>query len=233
MERSLPFVLKGAGLLPVEAVVDVPILRVDTWTPGQPSEERGTQDTRPSGAVADLFYFWMADCVPCRDGLSELARLDADPALRDVLRARLVVVDADVSTFFGNDLVASGWRRETLVDTAGGFSERLGVLGSPGVILSDAGGRVVARFNGEIAFDSPGFELLLAKLKSLHSNAETRDNSGYISLARELATDVKEPNGVGAKFLGVPTVGYFLLFALVVVCYAMAKPVMRLRKKSE
>lgn len=230
MARSLKFVLEGAGLVPVVAPVDVPRLPLAFWKPGFDETTLGSTELVPSGALADLTYFWMADCAPCLEGLRELARLDAKEDLRGVLGIRIVVVESDVAQFFGKDLVDSGWTRETLVDLNGGLAERLGVLGSPGVVVSDIESRVIARFNGDIAFHSPGFELFVGTLKILKEAKGSKENSNTISLASQLDADVKMTAEGGAKFLGVPVAGYFFLFALGVVCYAVAKSVMRRRK---
>ncbi len=230
--RSLSFVLEGAGLVPVLAPVDVPRLPLAYWQRGFDRSTLGSTEIKPSGALADLTYFWMADCEPCKVGLRELARLDAQEEWKPILGIRVVAVESDVSSFFGDDLVASGWTRETLVDLNGGLAERLGVLGSPGVVVSDAESHVIARFNGDVAFDSPGFELFMGTLKAFKKTKSGEDKSKLISLASELRAEFKTTSEGGAKFLGVPLAGYFFLFALVAVCYAMAKSVMRRRKNS-
>jgi hypothetical protein len=232
VERSLDFLLQGAGLIPVEAAVAVPVLTLGSWRRGNATDAVVPVETRPSGALADLYFFWMVDCEPCREGLDALSRLDADPSLASVVSIRVVAVDTDISSFYGNDLAASHWKRETFVDSKGGFAERLGVLGAPGVVLSDADGRVIARFNGAIDFESPGFELLTSTLKQMRKASLQHPESKPMPLSATLLADVKMTPQIPAKFLGVPLMGYFLLFSLLLVCYAVGKSVMRLRKNS-
>jgi len=231
--RSLDFILQGAGLVPVAADVDVPVMRISAWINGMPRDTYRPAEVRPSGALADLTYFWIAECDPCKDGLADIVRLQSDRSLDGVLALRTVVVDTEFPTFFGEDARALGMKDEVLVDTQGGFAERLGVLGAPGVILSDVDGKVVARFNGAIELDSPGFELLLATLKNIAKDASGRQNQVPISLAAKVRSEVKIPAAIGVRFLGVPLTGWFFLFALAGICYAVAKSVIRLRKKPE
>jgi hypothetical protein len=72
----------------------------------------------------------------------------------------------------------------------------------------------------------------MGTLKAFKKTKSGEDKSKLISLASELRAEVKTTSEGGAKFLGVPLAGYFFLFALVAVCYAMAKSVMRRRKNS-
>lgn len=234
MSKSLEFALRGAGFIPVKADVSVPVLALQTWTPFRPNDFAPVE-SRPSGALADLYYFWMPGCESCFDSLHDLASLKSDPSLFGVLGIHAVVVESDLTAQFSADAAAAGWTHDVLVDGMGGFAERLGVLGAPGVLVGDSAGKVVARFNGEIDFDSPGFELFVAHLKNLAKDVaaqgEGGDKKDAIALSSVLRAEVKSAPGERVSFLGVPAAGYFFLFALLLICYPMTKSVIQLRKK--
>jgi thioredoxin-related protein len=219
LARTMSDVFQGAGLVPVQAEVLLPHLTLKYWSP-QREGELLEKEVKPSGKALDLFFFWMPQCESCFESMKDLARVSQDPRWQAVLKIEAVAMETDLTAYLKKSAEDTHWPQGFLVDAKGGLAERLAVLGAPGVVISDKNGNIVARFNGDIDFQSPGFELLLSRVRQVQSQAITE----------VMKSEVKATPILAAKVLGVPITGYFFLFAALLICYPMAKSVIRRRK---
>lgn len=179
-----------------------------------------------------LIYFWMPGCENCIAGMNELQRVSTSKRFPSNFQVAFVATEIDVTQSVADDMNSAGLAGPVFVDTKGAVAERLAVLGSPGLVLVDEKGSVVARFNGEVEFDSPGFDLLMSKIKSYGETQNLQPGLRTRSLADAIRTEVKIIPEPAVTFLSIPLFGLIFIGAFAIICYCIAKSVMRHRKIS-
>ena len=247
--------IRAAGLIPVDAGVHLENYLYDVLTrdaqgkvsiaeplaqqvmrPWEISNENFTKPVPVASPKVTLIYFWMPGCENCTEGMNELQQLSQTPRFPPNLQISFMAYNVDITQSVADDMAAAHLAGPVYVDTNGAIAERLAVLGSPALVLVDEQGTVVARFNGEVEFDSPGFDLLLSKIgsaaqPSLKHPEKTRETLN-MPLAYTIRTEVKVPRSPTVTFLSVPLFGIFLIGAFIIICYGIGKSVMRHRKIS-
>lgn len=194
----------------------------------------GLTPPAPAGERVTFFYFWMPGCDNCIEGMRALTDVSSSARFPELLRTAFVAYETDgLTQRVADDIKAARLKGPVYIDLKGGLAQRLGALGSPALFLADEEGKVVARLNGEISFDSPGFDLLLATIRDYQAGQQQLDkNSAAPGLSERLRAEVATKSSPRVTFLSIPIFGWIFVGALLVVCYCMIKSVMRQRKNS-
>jgi thiol-disulfide isomerase/thioredoxin len=230
--------LVGAGLIPVETDVYVAnnllgVIDPRTFVQKRVAGEFPTTALRPWEQDLSLpkkntlLYFWFPECENCRIGLTSLNRLFEDKKFPDNLQLVNVAFGTDATQLIVDEMNALKLSMKVYLDPSGGYAERLGVLAAPSVALLDTEGKVVARFNGELDFDSPGFDILLSKIA--HSN-DLLKNGQTLTLQDLLRTEVKAESVLPVTFLNLRVENWTALGLFVLVWYCIYRFMQRHRR---
>ena len=248
---TLQEAIRQAGLIPVDAEVHLDnylydVLSRDSQGKISIAEPLAQLTMRPwenvpsnlainSASVVpkvSLIYFWMPGCENCISGMNELQRVSVSERFPTNFQVAFVATEIDVTQSVADDMNSAGLAGPVFVDSKGAIAERLAVLGSPALVLVDEKGTVVARFNGEVEFDSPGFDLLMSKIKSYGDTQSVQPGSARRTLADAIRSEVKMIPEPAVTFLSIPVFGFFFIGAFAIICYCIGKSVMRHRKIS-
>lgn len=166
----------GAGLTPIFNDVKLsnfalPYVVLTRGTVGfqepLPTEElfpwQNNQEEQPQ---ISLMYFWLHDCTSCAEDAKFLSQLSHSSRMPNNLTIRLFLHGTNASKIVADDVENIGISSKVYLDPNDGIGQRLGVIGSPSVFLLDEKGFVVGYFNGRVDFDTPGFDILLARIAS-------------------------------------------------------------------
>jgi hypothetical protein len=156
---SLPFLKKENGSMEVREPLPYEFL-----FPWQNNAAWSAQKTWP-GAKLTLLHFSLHECAPCHTEVKELQNLFAGGKLPPNVQLWQVVGGTNATALIANEMLPilpDGAR--THLDLEDGLSERLGVIGAPATWILDEAGLVVGYRNGALNFDTPGMDVLWARL---------------------------------------------------------------------
>lgn len=234
MTLPLQDALRGAGFIPVTNTVVLDNYRLDTWRrTSQGSLERFSgprgsllrESDDGSSRTGSLLYFWLAECDNCTEDVRTLDALAHEPRWPEGLDLRLILFDVDAPEQAARTLADLKLESPVYIDENGALAEKLAVLGSPAVFVLDGKGHVIGRMNGNVPFETPGFDSLLATLDALAKTSPPAP-AWHALLNSEVAAS--QPRHV--SFLGVPGFGSLWIVLLAVACCAIVKALAYRRK---
>lgn len=245
---TLRAALRQAGLVPIETELrlenySIDVLQRDSKGLVSISEplnqkflrpwENQSAGTNPLQSITDakltLIFFWMPGCENCIESMKELRLVSLSPRFPTNLQVSFMAYGIDYTQSVADDMETAQLPGPVFLDSSGGISERLAILGSPALVLLDEIGTVVAHMNGEINFDSPGFDLLLSKIKMYGAAPQTYYNGTSRTFSTSMKAETEQATAPRVTFLGVPFFGFFFIGGFLVICYCLVKSQMRHR----
>ncbi len=220
---SLPYLEKQHGTIAIKEPLPFDFLF--------PWQNTATTNT-PGSALPPkltLLHFSLHECEPCHTEITQLQGLLAAQKIPTNVQLWQVVGGTDASAIIADEilpLVPNG--AKTHIDPEDGLSERLGAIGAPATWILDEAGIVVGFRNGDLDFETPGMEVLFARLREWP--AIQRHHPQYSSLAHCVAdaTFILPDSSTTATLKKIP----FSAVALVVLFIATVVAGVRMSKKA-
>lgn len=227
--QELVNAIQGAGLVPVETDVKLENFELEILSPVPATGKYSLQEPLPKQLLRPwalpntdatpkftLFYFWLPGCENCNEGLQMLNSLSSSTKFPPNLQLALVAYESDLTVAVAAQAESIGLQVPIFLDPKGAVTERLAALGSPSTFLMDPSGQILARLNGEVDFDTPAFDVLLARI-------------GF--MANEYRhSEVKAHADTRVTILGIPAFGLIFIGILIFVCYSVIKSIARHRR---
>lgn len=162
--ESFRNIFTGAGFIPVLNAVNLENMRLNSYKSAGFKSQFLIDDS--GSEKITLIYFWEPSCENCKLSLGQLDTIAASKSYKNITFQFVAIQDSDLSqakqTFAQMHL-----KSNFLWDELGAAAERLAVFGVPGAVVAGSNGDILARVNGDVAPDTPGFDVLIKSLDSM------------------------------------------------------------------
>jgi hypothetical protein len=218
---SLPFLEKQNGTMIIQEPLPFEFL-----FPWQNTNNNASKLTAPPKLT--LIHFSLHECEPCHAEIAQLQSMLSSQKIPSNVQIWQVVGGTNASAVVAAEilpLLPNG--AKTHIDPEDGLSERLGAIGAPATWLLDEAGLVVGYRNGDLDFETPGMDVLFARLQEWPS--VQKQHPQYSSLAHCVAdpTFVLPDSATTAVLKKIP----FNAFALIVLSLATVLAGVRMYRK--
>ncbi len=157
---SLPFLQLKSGMMEIREH-----LPYDFLFPWQTTKAtRSESDAFGVGKIS-ILHFSLHECEPCHLEVQQLQTLIQHGAFPANVQVFQIMGGTDATALIAQELaplLPEG--AKTYLDLEEGLADRLGVVGAPATCILDEAGLVVGYRNGDVDFESPGMEVLLARI---------------------------------------------------------------------